>query len=251
MRLISWNINGLRAAIDKGFEDTFASFNADFVCLQETKLQPGKVALELPGYSSFWNFAEKKGYSGTCIFTRQTPLNATNGIGVPEFDTEGRVITLEMPAFYLVNVYVPTSQDELRRLDYRMHWDDAFRKYVCCLLEKKPVIICGDFNVAHKEIDLATPDLCRDCAGFSDEERTKFTELLSCGFTDAWRARNPDKVKYTWWSYRKYARALNIGWRLDYFLVSDILIERVKETSILGNILGSDHCPIALDIDSR
>ena len=248
MKFISWNVNGLRAAVGKGFEDTFTDFNADFVCLQETKLQPGKLALEFPGYSSFWNYAEKKGYSGTCIFTRQTPLTVTNGIGVSEFDVEGRAITLEMPAFYLVNIYAPTSQDGLQRLGYRMRWETAFRSYICGLLEKKPVIICGDYNVAHKEIDLATPRLCRYCAGFSDEERAKFTELLSCGFTDSWRAQHPDEVQYTWWSNRPGARELNIGWRLDYFLVSNALMELVNGTSILEDVLGSDHCPIGLDL---
>ena len=249
MRFISWNVNGLRAAIGKGFIDAFEDFDADFVCLQETKLQLGKVPIEFPGYSSFWNYAEKKGYSGTGIFTRQTPLAVINGIGVPEFDAEGRAITLEMPAFYLVNIYVPTSQDGLRRLSFRIRWEDAFRSYVHGLIEKKPVIICGDFNVAHNEIDLATPRLCRSCAGFSNEERAKFTELLSGGLIDSWRAQHPDDIQYTWWSNRPGARELNIGWRLDYFLVSNSLKERVKRTYILEDILGSDHCPIGLDID--
>ncbi len=249
MRFISWNVNGLKAVIGKGFAETFADFNADFVCLQETKLQPEKIPIEFPGYSSFWNYAETKGYSGTGIFTLQTPLAVTNGIGVPKFDAEGRAITLEMPAFYLVNIYVPTSQDGLQRLGFRMRWEDAFRSYIHGLTEKKPVIICGDFNVAHNEIDLATPRLCRNCAGFSNEERAKFTELLSCGFTDSWRAQHPDDIQYTWWSNRPGGRELNIGWRLDYFLVSNSLMERVKRTYILEDILGSDHCPIGLDID--
>ena len=249
MRFISWNINGLRAAIGKGFAEAFTAFDADFVCLQETKLQPGKIIIEFPGYTSFWNYAEKKGYSGTGIFTRLTPLAVTNGIGIAEFDAEGRAITLEMPAFYLVNIYVPTSQDGLQRLGFRMRWEDAFRSYVHGLASRKPVIICGDYNVAHNEIDLATPRLCRYCAGFSDEERAKFTELLSCGFTDSWRAQHPDDIQYTWWSNRPGARELNIGWRLDYFLVSNNLMEGVKCTSILEDVLGSDHCPIGLDIN--
>lgn len=249
MRFISWNVNGLKAAIGKGFAETFAGFNADFVCLQETKLQPGKIPIEFPGYSSFWNYAEKKGYSGTGIFTRQEPLAVTNGIGVPEFDAEGRAITLEMPAYFLINVYVPTSQDGLRRLDFRLRWDDAFRTYVCGLSGKKPVIVCGDFNVAHNDIDLAMPQLCHLSAGFTDEERQKFTELLSCGFTDSWRVRHPDEVRYTWWPSRMGARERNIGWRLDYFLVTDGLMERVSDTIIFKDVYGSDHCPIGLDME--
>ncbi len=249
MKFISWNVNGLRAAIGRGFAETFTDFDADFVCLQETKLQPGIIAIDFPGYSSFWNYAEKKGYSGTGIFTRQTPLAVFNGISVPDFDVEGRAITLEMPAFYLVNVYVPTSQDGLQRLGFRMRWEDAFRGYICGLVEKKPVIICGDFNVAHNEIDLATPRLCRNCAGFSNEERAKFTELLSCGLTDSWRFQHQNDIQYTWWSNRPGARELNMGWRLDYFLVSNNLMKGVKRTSIFEDVLGSDHCPIGLDID--
>ena len=249
MKFISWNVNGLRATIDKGFAEAFTGFDADFVCLQETKLQPGKPVIEFPGYFSFWNYAEKKGYSGTGIFTRQTPLAVTNGIGVPEFDTEGRVITLEMQAFYLVNVYVPTSQDGLRRLDFRLRWDDAFRHYVCSFSERKPVIICGDFNVAHSETDLAMPALCHLSAGFTDEERVKFTELLSCGFTDSWRAQHPDEIKYTWWPNGRGIRGNSTGWRLDYFLVSNSLIMHILGTSILDDISGSDHCPIRLDVE--
>ena len=249
MRFISWNVNGLRAAIGKGFAEAFAGFDADFVCLQETKLQPGKAVIEFPGYSSYWNYAEKKGYSGTGIFTRHIPLAVTNGIGVPEFDAEGRVITLEMATFFLINVYVPTSQDGLSRLDFRLRWDDAFRDYLCGISGKKPVIVCGDFNVAHNDIDLAMPQLCHLCAGFTDEERGKFSELLSCGFTDAWRARHPDEVRYTWWPSRMGARERNIGWRLDYFLVSDCLMQRVNGTFILKDVYGSDHCPIRLDME--
>lgn len=248
MKLISWNVNGLRAVVGKGFADIFDSLDADFVCLQETKLQAGQIDLEFLGYNSYWNYADKKGYSGTVIYTRHTPLSVTNGIGIDEHDHEGRVITLEMEDFYLVNVYVPNSQDGLRRLEYRMQWEDAFRAYLCGLAQKKGVLVCGDMNVAHEEIDLKNPATNHFNAGFSDEERGKMTELLGAGFTDSWRHFHPEEAKYSWWSYRMAARERNVGWRIDYFLVSDNIKDRMVSADIHNEIFGSDHCPVELVI---
>ena len=250
MKFISWNVNGLRACFSKGdFEKAFEALDADFFCLQETKMQSGQLDLEFPGYESYWNFAEKKGYSGTAIYTRIKPLGVTYGMGVEEHDHEGRVICLEYEDFYLVCAYVPNSQDGLRRLDYRMKWEDDFRSYLSSLAAAKPVILCGDLNVAHEEIDIKNPDTNRRNAGFTDEERGKFSELLSAGFTDSWRKLNPGVVKYSWWSYRFHAREKNVGWRLDYFVVSDALWPRVTGAEIHNEIFGSDHCPVELDID--
>lgn len=248
MKFISWNVNGLRAVCGKGFSDIFVGLDADFVCLQETKLQAGQIDLEFPGYTSYWNYADKKGYSGTVIYSRHTPLSVTYGIGVDEFDHEGRVVTLETDDFYLVNVYTPNSQDGLKRLDWRMRWEDAFRAYVCSLTEQKGVIICGDMNVAHEEIDLKNPATNHFNAGFSDEERGKFSDLLASGFVDSWRSRHPDEVKYSWWSYRMAARERNVGWRIDYFLVSENFAHRISGTEIHNGIFGSDHCPVELVI---
>ncbi len=249
IKFISWNVNGLRAAAGKGFSDIFASLDADFVCLQETKLQAGQIDLEFPGYTSYWNYADKKGYSGTAIYTRLAPLNVTYGMGIDEHDHEGRVITLEMQDYYLVCVYTPNSQDGLRRLDYRMQWEDAFRAYLNGLRAKgKGVIACGDLNVAHQEIDIKNPASNRRNAGFTDEERAKFTDLLESGFTDSWRSLHPDEVKYSWWSYRFHARENNAGWRIDYFIVSDELRDRILSADIHNEILGSDHCPVELTI---
>lgn len=249
-RLISWNVNGLRAVVGKDFVETFNKLNADFFCLQETKMQAGQLDLEFDGYHSYWNYADKKGYSGTAVYTRQEPLNVTLGIGIDEHDHEGRVITLEMEHFYLVNVYVPNSQDGLRRLDYRMKWEDDFRAYLLNLNVKKPVIVCGDLNVAHKEIDLKNPKTNRKNAGFTDEEREKMTTLLDAGFTDSWRYFNPDvEGVYSWWSYRFRAREKNAGWRIDYFLVSNDAREKMVDAKIHTEIFGSDHCPVELDID--
>jgi len=249
IKFVSWNVNGLRACVGKGFEEVFRSFDADYVCLQETKMQEGQLDLEFEGYESYWNYAEKKGYSGTAIFTRRHPLGVTYGMGIPEHDTEGRVITLEDEKFYLVCVYVPNSQDGLRRLDYRMKWEDDFRAYLKGLEKKKPVVVCGDLNVAHKEIDIKNPTANRRNAGFTDEEREKMTNLLSSGFTDTWRFLNPDAVKYSWWSYRFRAREKNAGWRIDYFLVSDALKDNIKAAEIRNDIFGSDHCPVELTLD--
>ncbi len=249
MRYISWNVNGLRAVMKKGFEETFQSFDADFVCLQETKLQAGQIELSPPGYESYWNYAERKGYSGTVIFTRHTPLAVSYGIGLPEHDTEGRVVTLEYENFYLVCVYTPNAQDGLKRIDYRMRWEDAFRAYLVELDQRKPVIVCGDMNVAHEEIDLKNPKTNVGNAGFSDEERGKFTELLAAGFTDSFRALYPDKTDaYSWWSYRAAARERNVGWRIDYFVVSNRLRERITDAFILPEVMGSDHCPVGLEL---
>lgn len=248
MKFVSWNVNGLRAVAGKGFADIFEDFDADFVCLQETKLQAGQIDLEFLGYTSYWNYADKAGYSGTAIYTRQQPLSVTNGIGVDEHDHEGRVITLEMPEFYLVCVYVPNSQDDLKRLDYRMRWEDAFRSYVSGLAARKGVIICGDMNVAHEEIDLKNPATNHFNAGFSDEERGKFSELLAAGFCDSWRMQHPGEAKYSWWSYRMAARERNVGWRIDYFVVSDNFAGHIDSTDILNDIFGSDHCPVVLNI---
>ena len=247
MKLISWNVNGLRAVVGKGFAEIFASLDADFFCLQETKMQAGQLDLEFEGYQSYWNFAEKKGYSGTAIYTKHTPLSVAYGIGVDEHDHEGRVITLEMPDFYLVTCYTPNSQDGLRRLDYRMTWEDDFRAYLLALDAKKPVIVCGDLNVAHREIDLKNPKTNRKNAGFTDEEREKVTTLLDAGFTDSFRHFFPDLTDaYSWWSYRFRAREKNAGWRIDYFLVSNRLADKMQSASIHNEIYGSDHCPVEL-----
>ena len=249
MRFISWNVNGLRAVVKKGFEDIFWSLDADFVCLQETKLQAGQISLDLPGYESYWCYAEKKGYSGTAIFTRRTPLSVSYNLGIPEHDSEGRVITLEYADFYLVCVYTPNSQDGLRRLDYRMSWEDDFRDYLCELDKSKPVIVCGDMNVAHEEIDLKNPATNHQNPGFSDEERGKFTELLDAGFIDTFRSLYPDRADaYSWWSYRAAARQRNVGWRIDYFVVSERLRSNIKDAYILPEVMGSDHCPVGLDM---
>lgn len=247
MKFISWNVNGLRAVMGKQFLDIFRSLDADFFCIQETKLQEGQISLELPGYFQFWNYAEKKGYSGTAIFTKQKPLTVTRGIGIAKHDTEGRVLTAEYEAFFLVTVYTPNSQDELKRLAYRMEWEDAFRNYLCTLAEQKGVIVCGDLNVAHEEIDIKNPQTNRRNAGFTDEERAKMTELLASGFTDSFRSFFPDtKDVYSWWSYRFHARERNTGWRIDYFLVSDSIKSKMKSAAIRTEIFGSDHCPIEL-----
>ena len=246
MKFISWNVNGLRACMGHGFADFFAEADADFVCLQETKMQEGQLALDLPGYYQFWNSAEKKGYSGTAIFTRHEPLSVRYGIGSPLHDAEGRAITLEYPDFYLVCAYVPNAQRELARLAFRMEWEDALRAYLLSLDAEKPVIYCGDLNVAHEEIDLKNPKSNRGNAGFSDEERAKFTELLSSGFADTYRSLYPDKIEYSWWSYMMRAREKNIGWRIDYFVVSERLLPRIEDSLILTDVMGSDHCPIAI-----
>ena len=250
MRLISWNVNGLRAVVGKDFGETFKSLDADFFCLQETKMQAGQLDLEFDGYTSYWNYAEKKGYSGTAIYTRHKPLAVTLGIGIDEHDREGRVITLEYEGFYLVTVYTPNSQDGLKRLDYRMQWEDDFLAYIKSLDAKKPVIYCGDLNVAHREIDLKNPKSNRRNAGFTDEERDKMTVALSSGFTDTWRRLNPDaEGVYSWWSYRFNARKNNAGWRIDYFIVSDRVADRITDAKIHTDIFGSDHCPVELDLD--
>ena len=250
MKFISWNVNGLRAVAGKGFDEIFKGLDADFFCLQETKMQAGQLDLEFEGYRSYWNYAEKKGYSGTAIYSRHEPLNVTYGIGIEEHDHEGRVITLEMPDFYLITCYTPNSQDGLRRLDYRMTWEDAFRSYLLELDKKKPVIVCGDLNVAHQEIDLKNPKTNRKNAGFTDEEREKMTVLLGSGFTDTWRFFNPDlEGVYSWWSYRFKAREKNAGWRIDYFLVSNRLQAQLTDAKIHTEIYGSDHCPVEVDIN--
>ena len=245
-KYISWNVNGLRAVAGKGFADIFVELDADFFCVQETKLQAGQIDMEFPGYTSYWDYADKKGYSGTAIWTKHVPLSVSYGLGEDEHDHEGRAVTLEMPDFYLVNTYVPNSQDGLRRLDYRMRWEDSFRAYVSKLAAKKGVIICGDMNVAHEEIDLKNPDTNHFNAGFSDEERAKMTELLGAGFIDTWRSQHPEEAKYSWWSYRMAARERNVGWRIDYFLVSAGLAPRIVSTDIHNEIFGSDHCPVEL-----
>ena len=250
MKFISWNVNGLRAVVGKGFADIFKELDADFFCLQETKLQEGQIDLAFDGYESYWNYAEKKGYSGTAIFTKHTPLSVSYGIGVEEHDHEGRVITLEFEDFYLVTVYTPNSQDGLKRLDYRMQWEDDFLAYIRSLDEKKPVIYCGDLNVAHQEIDLKNPKSNRKNAGFTDEERGKMTTVLSAGFTDSWRSLNPGvEGVYSWWSYRFNARKNNAGWRIDYFIVSDRLTDKITDAKIHTDIFGSDHCPVELDLN--
>ena len=246
MKFISWNVNGLRACVGKGFEDIFARLDADFVCLQETKLQAGQIELPFEGYQSYWDYAEKKGYSGTVIFTRHQPLSVAYGMGIEEHDHEGRIVTLEMNDFYLVNVYTPNSQDELKRLDYRMAWEEDFRRYLCQLDTKKPVIVCGDMNVAHEEIDLKNPKTNHRNPGFTDEEREKFGKLLQNGFTDTFRHLHPEEQTFSWWSYRFKAREKNIGWRIDYFLISNRLLPSLTSASIHTEIMGSDHCPVEL-----
>ena len=246
MKFISWNVNGFRACLDKGFGDFFAEQDADFVCIQETKMQPGQAEFKPEGYYQYWYSAEKKGYSGTAIFTKREPISVAYGIGIPEHDTEGRAITLEYDEFYLLCVYTPNAQRELARLDYRMAWEDALHAYINSLDKKKPVIYCGDLNVAHNEIDLKNPKSNRQSAGFSDEERGKFTKLLESGFTDTFRALYPDKIEYSWWSYMFSARAKNVGWHIDYFVVSNRLFERIKDSFILTSVMGSDHCPVGI-----
>ena len=249
MKLISWNVNGIRACVQKGFLDFFKEADADIFCIQESKMQEGQLDMELPGYHQYWNYAEKKGYSGTAIFTKEEPISVQYGIGVEEHDHEGRVITLEFADFYMVTVYTPNSQDELKRLDYRMQWETDFLKYLKKLEEVKPVIFCGDLNVAHKEIDLKNPKTNRKNAGFTDEERAKFTEILEAGFIDTFRYFYPDMENiYSWWSYRFSARAKNAGWRIDYFCVSEALKERLEDAKILTDVMGSDHCPVELDL---
>ena len=248
MKFISWNVNGLRACAGKGFGDVFKQLDADFFCLQETKMQAGQLDLEFEGYTSYWNYAEKKGYSGTAVFTRHQPMNVAYGIGIEEHDHEGRVITLEMADFYLVCVYVPNAQDGLKRLEYRMRWEDDFLAYIKALDAKKPVIVCGDLNVAHQEIDLKNPKTNRMNPGFTDEERGKFTNWLENGFTDTFRHLYPEQVTYSWWSYRFKAREKNTGWRIDYFVTSKRLDERISDAKIHTGIMGSDHCPVELDL---
>lgn len=250
MKLISWNVNGLRAVVGKNFREVFQSLDADFFCLQETKMQAGQLDLQFPGYRSWWNFADKKGYSGTAIYSRMEPLAVTYGMGIDEHDHEGRVITLEMDDFFLVCVYTPNSQDGLRRLDYRMRWEDDFRRYLQGLDSRKPVVVCGDMNVAHNEIDLKNPKTNRQNAGFTDEERNQMTALLEAGFADTFRHLHPTQESiYSWWSYRFHAREKNTGWRIDYFLTSTRLLPRVREANILTDIMGSDHCPVELVLD--
>ncbi|MBQ4485232.1 MAG: exodeoxyribonuclease III [Prevotella sp.] len=249
MKLISWNVNGLRACVGKGFADIFEQFDADFFCLQETKMQEGQLDLQFLGYQSYWNYADKKGYSGTAIYTRHTPISVAYGIGIDEHDHEGRVITLEMADFYLVCCYTPNSQDGLKRLDYRMKWEDDFRAYLMRLDAQKPVILCGDLNVAHEEIDLKNPKTNHQSAGFTDDERQKMTQLLDSGFTDSFRFKYPEEVQYSWWSYRFQARAKNVGWRIDYFIISDRLQDRLQDAKIHTEVMGSDHCPVEITID--
>lgn len=248
MKFISWNVNGLRAVVGKDFLASFQALDADFFCLQETKLQEGQIKLDLPGYEQYWDYAEKKGYSGTAIFTRHTPLSVRRGLGIDQHDHEGRVVTLEYENFYLVCVYVPNSQDGLKRLDYRMCWEDDFRAYVCALKEQKSVVICGDMNVAVEEIDLKNPDTNHKNPGFTDAERDKMRALHKAGFIDTFRYLHPDGVEYSWWSYRMRARERNVGWRIDYFLVSDTLKDNIRQASIHPEIFGSDHCPVELEL---
>ncbi|MCI5876277.1 MAG: exodeoxyribonuclease III [Prevotella sp.] len=248
MRLISWNVNGLRACVGKGFAEAFKALDADFFCLQETKMQAGQLDLQFDGYRSYWNYADKKGYSGTAIYTRHEPLSVSYGIGIDEHDHEGRVITLEMPQFYLVTVYTPNSQDGLRRLDYRMRWETDFQNYLHQLDARKPVVVCGDMNVAHEEIDIKNPKTNRHNAGFTDEERAAMTRLLGSGFVDTFRYLHPDEVTYSWWSYRFRAREKNAGWRIDYFVVSERLAPQVAEARIHTQVMGSDHCPVEVDL---
>ena len=250
MKFISWNVNGLRACLQKGFQEFFDAAQADFFCLQETKLSPGQLCLPLPGYHDYWCYAEKKGYSGTAVFAKEEPLSVSYGLGVPELDTEGRLITLEYPGFYLVTCYTPNAQRELARIDHRLKWDDAFRDYISGLDAKKPVILCGDLNVAHREIDLKNPAANRGNAGFSDQERQSFQETLDLGFTDSFRHLYPEVTgAYSWWSYMFHAREKNVGWRIDYFLVSDRAAPKIREAAIRSEIFGSDHCPVELVMD--
>lgn len=250
MKAISWNVNGLRACVGKNFMEDFLRLDADFFCLQETKLQEGQIELDLPGYEQYWNYAEKKGYSGTAIFTKHTPISVRYGLGIPEHDHEGRVITLEYENFYMITIYTPNSKQELERLEYRQEWEDAVREYLCKLKEKKPVIMCGDLNVAHKEIDLKNPKTNHHNAGFTDEERGKMTELLNAGFIDSFRYLYPDTESvYSWWSYRFKAREKNAGWRIDYFIVSEDLKDRIIDAKIHNDVFGSDHCPVEIDLD--
>lgn len=249
MKFISWNVNGLRACVGKGFCEIFESLNADFFCLQETKMQEGQLDITFPGYESYWNYADKKGYSGTAVFTKHKPLSVTYGLGIDEHDHEGRVITLEMESFYLVTVYTPNSQDGLRRLDYRMRWEDDFQAHLHKLDEIKPVIVCGDLNVAHQEIDLKNPKTNRKNAGFTDEERAKMTQLLEYGFMDSFRTLYPEQITYSWWSYRFRAREKNAGWRIDYFLLSNRLRDQLSDAKIHTEIYGSDHCPVEVDVN--
>ena len=249
MKYISWNVNGFRSCLDKGFAEFFASENADVFCIQETKMQVGQASFEPEGYYQYWNSAEKRGYSGTAVFTKREPISVSYGIGIPEHDTEGRAITLEFDDHYFLCVYTPNAQRELARLDYRMKWEDALREYILKLDASKPVVYCGDLNVAHEEIDLKNPKTNHFSAGFSDEERGKFSELLSCGFVDTFRCLYPDTVSYSWWSYMYHAREKNVGWRIDYFVVSERLMPKVKDSRILTQVMGSDHCPIALEIE--
>ena len=248
MKLMSWNVNGIRACLNKGFSDFFKEVNADIFCLQETKCQPEQINLEFEGYTSYWNSAERKGYSGTAIFTKKQPVNVTYGIGIEEHDKEGRIITLEFENFYLVTNYTPNAKRELERLDYRMVWEDEIRKYLLELNKKKPVIMCGDLNVAHEEIDLKNPKTNKGNAGFTNEEREKMTELLNAGFIDSYRYLYPEKIEYSWWSYMGHAREKNVGWRIDYFIVSNDFRENIKDATIYTEILGSDHCPVGLEI---
>ena len=249
MKLVSWNVNGLRAVAGKGFADIFANFDADCVCLQETKLKAGQIELEFLGYESYWDYADRPGYAGTAVYTRRHPLSVRTGIGIDDHDHEGRAVTLEFEDFFLVNTYVPNSQNELKRLDYRMRWEDDFRAYLKTLEKTKPVVVCGDMNVAHEEIDLKNPATNHFSAGFSDEERGKMSELLASGFIDTWRYQHPQEVKYSWWSYRMAARERNVGWRIDYFLVSESLKDRIVSTEIHNGIFGSDHCPVELVLE--
>ena len=250
MRFISWNVNGLRACMGKGFQEFFDRMEADFFCLQETKLQEGQIEMNLPDRQQYWNYAEKKGYSGTAIFAKQEPISVRYGVGVEQLDTEGRMVTLEYPEFFLVTCYTPNAQRELARLDHRLVWDEAFRNYLVALDQEKPIIVCGDLNVAHQEIDLKNPKSNRGSAGFSDEERESFTKLLEAGFTDTFRYLNPDAIgAYTWWSYMFKAREKNAGWRIDYFLVSNRLADKIKAAPIYSEIFGSDHCPVGLELD--
>ncbi len=249
MKFISWNVNGFRACLNKGFEDFFRAQDADFFCIQESKMQIGQATLNVEGYYQYWYSAEKKGYSGTAVFTKHEPLSVRYGLGIDEHDREGRAITLEYDDFYLLNVYTPNSQRELTRLDYRESWEDALREYILTLDAKKPVIYCGDLNVAHEEIDLKNPKTNHMSAGFTDRERAKMTQLLACGFCDTFRRLYPDKAEYSWWSYMFHAREKNVGWRIDYFIVSDRIAPLVSESKIHGDILGSDHCPVSIEID--
>ena len=249
MKFISWNVNGFRSCLDKGFADFFASVDADIFCVQETKMQVGQATFEPHGYYQYWNSAEKRGYSGTAVFTKREPISVNYGMGIPEHDMEGRAITLEFDEFYFLCVYTPNAQKELARLDYRMSWEDALRAYITELDKKKPVVYCGDLNVAHNEIDLKNPKTNHFSAGFSDEERAKFSELLACGFKDTFRTLYPDTVSYSWWSYMYHAREKNVGWRIDYFVVSDRIMPRVSDSFILADVMGSDHCPVGIILE--